>query len=94
MRDQVAAEVRAEMARQRLSGRALAARLGWPQNRLSRRLAGDTPFTVDDLALVAGELDVPVTSFFSSAPVRTSSGKRFSLVSALKSAFAGLAVAV
>lgn len=68
MSDQIPAEVRAEMARQRLSGRALAVRLGWPQNRMSRRLAGVTPFTVDELMLVAAELKVPVTSFFSLEP--------------------------
>jgi transcriptional regulator with XRE-family HTH domain len=72
MRHQVAAEVRAEMARQRLSGRALAARLGWPQNRLSRRLAGDIPFTVDDLAAIAALLEVPVTRFFATPSGATS----------------------
>lgn len=62
----VAAEVRAEMARQGISQTTLAERLGWLQNRLSRRLTdGKTavPFTVDELVNVASALNVPLTRF-------------------------------
>lgn len=63
--EHIAAEVRAEMARQRLSQQSLAVHLGWPQPRLSRRLtSGKTsvPFTVDELSAVADALGVPVTT--------------------------------
>lgn len=52
------------MARQGISQQALADRLGWLQNRLSRRITdGKTavPFTVPELAEVADALGVPVT---------------------------------
>lgn len=52
--------VRAELARRRVSGRELATRLGWSERTLRRRLAGQTPFTVDELTSVASFLDVPV----------------------------------
>lgn len=63
----VAAEVRAEMARQRLSQQSLADRLGWSQQRLSRRIMADggkyplVPFDVEELAQVAEVLGVPIT---------------------------------
>ena len=60
----VAAEVRAEMARQRISGRQAARRLGWTQPYLSRRLTGDIPFDVADLADLADLLGVQVSVFF------------------------------
>lgn len=44
----VTEEIRAEMARQRLSQRELADRLEWTQGYLSRRLTGDVPLTLDD----------------------------------------------
>jgi len=62
----IAAEVRAEIARQGISQQALAERLGWLQNRLSRRITdGKTsvPFTVVELAAVAAALGVPLTQF-------------------------------
>lgn len=63
----VAAEVRAEMFRQGLSQQALADLLGWPQPRLSRRIAdGKTaliPLDVVELEAIAVALGVPVTQF-------------------------------
>lgn len=62
----IAAEVRAEMARQGISQQALADRLGWLQNRLSRRLTdGKTavPFTVAELTAVAAALGVSMSQF-------------------------------
>lgn len=62
----VAAEVRAEMARQGLSQQALADKLGWTQPRLSRRIAAEgskyplVPFDVVELADVAEALGVAV----------------------------------
>lgn len=63
-RESVAAEVRAELARARYSGRSAAFALGWTQAYMSRRLNADMPFDVDDLAAIAGLLGIPVTRFF------------------------------
>jgi transcriptional regulator with XRE-family HTH domain len=69
--ESAAAEVRAEMARQRRSGKQLATQLGWSQMYLSRRLSGRAPFNLDDLAAIAAALGVPVSSFFPGPGVRT-----------------------
>lgn len=42
----------------------MAIRLGWTQAYISRRLTGDVPFDVNDLAAIAEILEVPVTAFF------------------------------
>lgn len=68
---EVAAEVRAQLARQRLSGAAAAARLGWSQIYLWRRLSGRVAFDVNDLTALAGLLDVPVTMFFPAPALRS-----------------------
>lgn len=51
-------EIRAEMARQRLSQSQLAQRCDRSQAWVSRRLAGDTPLTLDDLDVIAVALGV------------------------------------
>jgi transcriptional regulator with XRE-family HTH domain len=63
-RDQIAAEVRAELARQKMSVSEAARRLGWTQSFLQRRVMGDRGFEASELAAVAGLLDVPVEVFF------------------------------
>lgn len=60
LRDQVAGDVRALLAYRRISGNALAARLGLSQKWVSRRLSGEVAFDVDDLQLIASELGVDV----------------------------------
>ena len=57
-----AANLRAELARQRISGRELARRLHKPPMWTQRRLAGTLAITLDDLALICGALDIPMTS--------------------------------
>lgn len=57
----VAEEVRVWMARRRLSGVKLAARINRTQAYVSRRLNGDVPFDIDDLANIAKALDISVT---------------------------------
>lgn len=52
----VAAAVRAEMARRRVSQLQLADRLGWSQPKISRRLTDGSPFTLDEIPLVADAL--------------------------------------
>jgi transcriptional regulator with XRE-family HTH domain len=66
----VAAEVRAYLGRQRRSGASVALELGWTQVYMSRRLTGAVAFDVNDLAAIAGVLDVPVTAFFEGPGVR------------------------
>lgn len=61
----IAQEVRAEMARQRVSQAALAERLGadWTQRRVSRRVAGEVPIDLDELEQISSALGVPVAQF-------------------------------
>jgi transcriptional regulator with XRE-family HTH domain len=61
---QVAANVRAEMARSGLSQASLGTDLGLKQQSLSRRLAGRTPFSVDEAFAVADLLGVPASEIF------------------------------
>ena len=49
----VAEEVRAHMARKRISQKIAARALGISQSSMSRRLIGASPFTVDDLYVLA-----------------------------------------
>lgn len=57
-----AANIRGELARQRVSARELARRLDVPPMWVHRRLTGQAPLTVDDLLRIAAELDVPAAS--------------------------------
>lgn len=54
----VAAELRAEMARQRISGREMARRLGENPMWVSSRVSGHVPIDLQDLERIARELDV------------------------------------
>ena len=54
----VAAEVRAEQARQRLTGRDLARRVDLPPSTVARWLRNDTDMTLDAAAVLAGALGV------------------------------------
>jgi transcriptional regulator with XRE-family HTH domain len=69
----VANEVRAQLARRRISGQQAADRLGWTQGYIQRRLAGKVAFDVADLGALAALLEVPVTAFFV-APSGATSG--------------------
>jgi transcriptional regulator with XRE-family HTH domain len=59
----VAAEVRAEMARQRIPQRAIATAMGLSQQAASRRLTGEVPFDTQELEAIAAHLHVPVIQF-------------------------------
>lgn len=63
-REQVAAAVRAEMARQRVTQTALAKQLHLSQAAVSRRLKGQVAFDADELVMVAQTVCVPVGAFF------------------------------
>lgn len=56
----VASEVRAEMARQQVTQKALGEKLGWPQQKLSRRVSGAVPFDVAELDAIAVALGISV----------------------------------
>lgn len=56
----VAAVVRAELARQRVSGAELARRINRSQSSIARRLAGDIPFDINELTLIAEQLGMTV----------------------------------
>lgn len=53
-----AANIRAELARRRISIRALSAALNWSVSTTARRLNGSSPFTVDELLAVARYLEM------------------------------------
>lgn len=76
LQESVAAEMRAQLARRRLSGRQAATRLGWTSPYLSRRLTGEVAFDVADLEALAGLLDVPVASFLQGPPAPVILGVR------------------
>ncbi len=58
----VAASVRAEMARRRVTQSDVAKALGMKQTAVSRRLTGQVPFDVNELTAVAAFLGVPVAA--------------------------------
>lgn len=60
-RDIVAAAVRAELARQRITNRMIGRQLGMSDSGIGRRLNGELPFTVEQIVTVARLLNVPLT---------------------------------
>lgn len=67
-REYVAAEVRAYMARRRITGNQLPGLIGKSQSYWSRRLNGETAFDVDDLAVLGRLLDVDAVVFLGGTP--------------------------
>jgi transcriptional regulator with XRE-family HTH domain len=57
---QVAAEIRAELARQQRSQSSLAAELGWTQIYLSRRLREEVGLSLDDIDAIAAVLEISI----------------------------------
>lgn len=62
--EEVASSVRAELARRKLSAGDIAPVLSLDVRTAQRRLAGKTPFTLDELDAVAAFLGVTVDAFF------------------------------
>lgn len=56
-----AANVRAEMARKRISQTKLAESLGWSQGAVSRRLSGRVALDLDELERIADQLGVTIS---------------------------------
>lgn len=65
VRRAIAAEVRAEMARQNKSLRDLADALNLSHQSLAVRVRGDVAFRIEELVLLASTLGVPVGGFVS-----------------------------
>lgn len=63
----VADEVRAAMARKRVSQTKLADILGISQAAVSRRLTGEVAFDVNELSVLAGALDVSLATLLVAA---------------------------
>lgn len=63
----VAGQVRAEMARARISGTQLAEKIGRSHPYVSRRLMGSVAFDTDDLAAISEALGVSVVSLMPAA---------------------------
>ncbi|MFT3871100.1 MAG: helix-turn-helix transcriptional regulator [Nocardioides sp.] len=63
-REAVAAEIRAAMARKRLTRGELAQRLGVARTTLADRLDANRPFDTDMLAAICGELEIDLLSLF------------------------------
>lgn len=62
-RERIAAEVRAELARQGKTQRQAAELVGMTQQALQLRLAGTRSFRAEEIALLAEKLGVPVDQF-------------------------------
>lgn len=64
LQERVAEEVRALLARRRMSAHQTAVALGWTDMYMSRRLNSRAPFDLNDLEAIAGLLQVPVAELF------------------------------
>jgi len=72
LREVVASELRAILARKRISAAELARRVGWSQSYMARRVDGRAAMDVDDLEAVAKALDVPVRALLPNEPALNS----------------------
>lgn len=63
VRESVAGEVRAELARQKKSWRQLAEGVGINRESVRESVRGDRPFRIEELTAIAAWLGVPVTQF-------------------------------
>lgn len=73
-RHAIAAEVRAELARQQKTQREVGALLNLPQASIALRLNGTTPFRAEELVVLAAALGVPVDGFMRAAAAQTPAG--------------------
>lgn len=66
--EEVAAEIRAVLARRRMSGRDLARLLNREQSWVSRRLSGATPMTTNDLDEITASLGITIAELMLALP--------------------------
>lgn len=64
LKHHVSNEIRAELARQRLTHEWLADETGMTRTTLYRRLSGKSPFLADEIFNIANALNVDVANFF------------------------------
>ena len=62
LREEAAGELRALLARRRISASQLGRMLGWKQSYMARRIDGRVALDLDDLQAIAAALDVPVAA--------------------------------
>lgn len=60
----ILANIRAEMARQRVTSLALSEALGVPRSTMASRVSGRTPYRISDLVDIARHLGIPIERFF------------------------------
>lgn len=65
------ANVRAELARRKISHRDAAAALGMTQSAASRRMRGDVEFSLTEVEQLAGLLEIPVGELLGETGTRT-----------------------
>ena len=73
-RQRIAAEIRAEIARQKKTQREVAAMLGMTLPSIQFRLSGERSFRAEEIAALAEKLRVPVTQFLETATDEPVSG--------------------
>lgn len=67
----IAASVRAELARAKISGRRLSNELSWHYPHLARRLSGDVAFRADEIGRIAAHLGVSLERLYGLPPDQT-----------------------
>lgn len=72
-RQRIAAEILAEIARQKKTQREVAAMLGMTLPSIQFRLSGERSFRAEEIATLAEKLRVPVTQFLATATDATES---------------------
>jgi hypothetical protein len=68
-REIVAGNVRKALRTAGVSERVMAHRIGLPQSNFSRRMNSDVPFTVEQVAAIATELQIPLASLLDNTAV-------------------------
>ena len=66
-REAIAANVRVELARAKVSGTQMAAQIGLASSTFSRRMAGDVCFGADEIAAIAAVLNIPAETLLDRA---------------------------
>lgn len=70
LRDDVAANVRAELGRADRTQDDLAKQLGWTPAFLNRRIKGHVAFSIDEVTMIASALHVPLDAIVPKLPTR------------------------
>lgn len=70
-REAIAGQVRAEMARRRVTAASLARRIGVSRTALGERLNGDKAFNTDQLFAIANVLEMAFIDLFPAVPAET-----------------------